>query len=388
MLRLALALFVLSPAPLVAQSLYDFDQLSGSDQHPFTQLDGQDNWTEETFNAPNRCGVTATLSHDGTQSLRFQEVGPGYGCDASRINDSSWSFTPFSGAERAAYFQVDMLVGFWGGEFGLAHDTDGDGVIRRYQAGERGIRFVLGAQSGRQLKLIDAAGTSYTAPLADLGISGGDWVTVRVVMDIVANSGAGFGQVEVRNISAGEVDFSVVPGLVDIPLALDRFAADASNPVFWDAVWLHFEGATYSIDNIEIGDELAFAKPYGSGCGPTPLGLDGAASPVLGSVAGAELFDLPASGVVGAVLIGVMPSFAGVDLTPIGMPNCSLYHLETVGVSSFAVTGPTGGITQSIPATPALSGIRVFLQGAVIAPGENQLGVLTSNGLIWTLGLR
>ena len=109
---------------LCAQSVYDFNVLNGSDTHPYTLLDGQDNWSEETFNARNRCGVTATLSHDGTPSLRFQEVGPGYGCDASRINNASWSFPAFTGSETAAWFEADMLVGFWGGSFGLAHDVD------------------------------------------------------------------------------------------------------------------------------------------------------------------------------------------------------------------------------------------------------------------------
>ena len=75
-----------------------------------TLLDGQDNWTGQTYNASNRCGVTATLSHDGTQSLQFQEVGPGYGCDASRINDGNWLFPAFGGSETNAAFQVDMRV--------------------------------------------------------------------------------------------------------------------------------------------------------------------------------------------------------------------------------------------------------------------------------------
>ncbi|MCP3915222.1 MAG: hypothetical protein GY711_06685 [bacterium] len=79
------------PCPLVLVLLasvsfgqrYDFDNLSGSDTYPYTPLDGQDNWSEETANATNRCGVTASLSHDGTHNLRFEEVGPGFGCDAS-----------------------------------------------------------------------------------------------------------------------------------------------------------------------------------------------------------------------------------------------------------------------------------------------------------------
>ena len=93
---IALASLVLVPSAF-AQSVYDFNSLNGTDTHPYTLLDAQDGWSEQTFNARNRCGVTATLSHDGTQSLRFQEVGPGFGCDASRINDANWSYPTVTG---------------------------------------------------------------------------------------------------------------------------------------------------------------------------------------------------------------------------------------------------------------------------------------------------
>ena len=44
-----------------------------------------------------------------------------------------------------------------------------------------------------------------------------------------------------------------MPGLVDVDLALDQTATDATNPMTWDALWLHFEGATYGLDNVEVG---------------------------------------------------------------------------------------------------------------------------------------
>ena len=102
-----------APVTLSAQAGYDFNGLMGSDVRPYTLLDQQDNWSEQTFRAANRCGVTATLSHDMTQCLRFEEVGPGYGCDASRLNDSNWSFGTFLGNENSAFFEADMLVSRW-----------------------------------------------------------------------------------------------------------------------------------------------------------------------------------------------------------------------------------------------------------------------------------
>jgi len=248
------ALAILLAPAAAAQGVYDFDGLNGSDTPPFTLLDGQDGWSEETFNANNRCGVTETLSHDGTKSLQFQEVGPGFGCDASRINDANWGYSAFTGLERDAYFQADMRVGFWGGSFGVAHDTNDDGIIRGYQGGERGVRFTIGTQSNVQLRLIDASGNSTQVPLGALGVSGGNWVRVRVVMDLAAGGGSGTGTVWLQNLTAGTGSpFTPVPGLQDVPLGLVPGAGDATDPTAWDAVWLHFEGATYGLDNMEAG---------------------------------------------------------------------------------------------------------------------------------------
>ncbi len=254
-IRMFRTTFLLLTIPSIglSQSVYDFEGLIGSDTHPFAPLDGQDGWSEETFNAAASMGVTATMSHDGTKSLRFQESGPGFGTDASRINDAAWSYASFSGLEANAYFQADMQVGWWGGSFGAAHDTNGNNQIRGSEAGERGVRFDLGGQSNAQLRLIAANGTATQAPLAGNGISSGNWVRVRVVMDLGANGGTGLGSVEVMNLTTGQTTFTPVAALQAVALALSPSAMDATNPALWDAMWLHFEGAAYGLDNIEFG---------------------------------------------------------------------------------------------------------------------------------------
>ncbi|MCB9892428.1 MAG: hypothetical protein H6833_12315 [Planctomycetes bacterium] len=114
MMRLTLVLLTLA-SQAAAQSVYDFENLSGSDPRPFTLLHGQDNWNEQTFNATNRAGVTATLSHDGSQCVRFEEAGASVATHASRINDANWSIPQSLGTEAAYTFQADMQVGYWGG---------------------------------------------------------------------------------------------------------------------------------------------------------------------------------------------------------------------------------------------------------------------------------
>lgn len=343
---------LLAPA-LSAQFVYDFNLLNGSDPHPFTLLDGQDNWTEQTFNAGNRCGVTQTLSHDGTPALRFQESGPGYGCDASRINDGNWLFAPFAGTETHAKFQVDIRVGFWGGTFGLAHDTSGDGIIRGNQPGERGVRFSVGSQSNQQFRLYAADQTFAQAPLSSIGASGGHWLRVSVIMDFTGAAGAGTGSVFVQNLTLNEPGFRAVPGLQDVPLALDQTAADATNPLLWDAMWLHFEGATYELDNIDIGSG-GFAIPYGTAC-PAPYGTPElvangpftTGTPVVFQSGNHE------ANAVGVTIFGFNSTvYQGIplplSLDPIfGTTGCTLY--TDVVVTALAVTGATAPATLSQP---------------------------------------
>lgn len=367
MLRIIAVAFLLVSAATAQVATYDFNGLNGSDAYPFTLLDGQDGWSEETFNAPNRCGVTATMSHDGTQSLRFQEVGPGFGCDASRINDASYAFTPFVGAETAAYFEADMQVGFWGGSFGLAYDTNLDGIIRGYQPGELGVRFAVGTHANVQLRLIAADGTVTTAPLSSIGVAGGDWLRVGVTMDLTANGGVGLGSVEVQNITAGATTMTPVAALQSVPLALDQTAADASNPIAWNAVWLHFEGATYGLDNIGVGVKTVEYQVNSSLASMTVDGVVGSTTSAamvnltVGQVATVSLQSTNVGQIwdVGTVGSPLVPASAGAVVTPDGdLINVDLtdptFSFLWGGFASPPFGNPT--LPLSFPAPTSLSG--------------------------------
>ncbi|MFO1050933.1 MAG: hypothetical protein U1F36_01805 [Planctomycetota bacterium] len=384
--RLATLLVPFAVAALApAQTVYDFNALNGNDTRPFTQLDGQDNWSEQTFNASNRLGVTATLSWDGSHSLQFQEVGPGYGSDASRINDGNWGYAAFAGTETQAFFQADVKVGYWGGVFALGHDTNNNGTIRGSETGELGVRFKIGTYSTVQLQLIAANGTATTTPLAPLGITGGHWVRIRVVMDLAANAGAGSGSLWVQDITAGQTFFTPAPGLQGIPLGLNPGALDARNATLWDAVWLHFEGATYGLDNILVGASSAAAIRYESGCGSPALELQGRALPVLGGTASTATINLPANALAGVALIGFTAIDPGLDLSGAGLTGCRLAVAPATS-GDLTLGAGSASFALSVPNAPALLGASVYLQSAVVAPGVNLASVLTSNGLRWVIG--
>ena len=237
---------------------YDFNSLSGSDTSPFANLDGQDNWTSIGFisSTPKPewyVGVTQTLGFDGTQALRFQRVGAGYGADASRLNDGSFSMPDFDDA-NVGFFQVDFGIGCWGEDFALAYDANSDGVIRKTDPSEIGPRLRVGSHANVQISVISADGVITTTPLANAnGAVGGDWVRLRLVMDFTANGGQGSGSVYYQNLAAGDTAFQPLAGLQNVNLGLDPHATNARNPAHWNAMWLHMEGATNQLDNIVIG---------------------------------------------------------------------------------------------------------------------------------------
>lgn len=355
-----------------AQFVYDFNALNGSDQPPFTVLDGQDNWSEQPFNTSVHCGVTASLSHDGTRSLRFQQVGPGFGCDASRINDAAWFYPAFGGVELNASFQVDMQVGFWGGSFGLAHDTNGDTMIRGNQPGERGVFFTVGTNANVQLRLYAADQTFVSAPLAAAGgISGGNWIRVRVVMNLAGAGGAGLGSVFVQNLTAGAPGFTAVPGLQGVPLALDPTAADAANPTLWDAVWLHFEGATYGLDNIDIG-RGGYAAPFGAACngvsGPADLVAVGSIQPGTNVVFESGNHEANAAGITifGFSTTSYLGTPLPVLLDPLyGTSGCSLYIDVVVPVFSLTSAVSPAVLSATVGVPPGgWTGTAFFVQHA------------------------
>ncbi|HEX5054416.1 MAG TPA: kelch repeat-containing protein [Planctomycetota bacterium] len=134
------------------------------------------------------------------------------------------------------------------------------------------------------------------------------------------------------------------------------------------------------------------ALTYGIGCGAPPLGLqpDPAAPPSLGQVARATIVDAPT--LLAAVSLGASRDFFGpfplpVTLASIGMPGCDLLQsAELVGLSASPLTATTLSVPLQIPNQLGLVGAHLYLQAYALAPGQNPLQVVVSNGLDWTIG--
>lgn len=149
-----------------------------------------------------------------------------------------------------------------------------------------------------------------------------------------------------------------------------------------------------------FGPGIAQAAPFGAGCpgasGLAPLlaSLPGS-RPQLGSVFEVEFRDLPiAPGTATLAFWGLSSEiwkdtqFAlPDDLDWIGMPNCdllvSLDHLVPL-----STTGSIASWTLNIPSDIGLVGFEFFLQGLILDPGANALGLITSNGIRGKVGVQ
>ncbi len=112
-----------------------------------------------------------------------------------------------------------------------------------------------------------------------------------------------------------------------------------------------------------------------------PLTLAADTRPVLGSTIHLITGNVPTNSLGLGLRLGL--SNPVLDLTPLGMPGCTLLsdgELTTLPV------GPSGVTTLPIPSQPGLLGFPIPLQSFAMAPGINAAGIATSNGVTLVAG--
>ncbi|MFK7741303.1 MAG: Kelch repeat-containing protein [Planctomycetota bacterium] len=131
---------------------------------------------------------------------------------------------------------------------------------------------------------------------------------------------------------------------------------------------------------------------YGDGCGTPALGfvpLAGVPSP--GQSLQADVFNSPAA--LSVVALGLSDRFFGplalpAPLDSAGMPGCELLHsAELFGLPTTSTgTAGTQLFSLLLPASAELVGTAIFGQSFAVAPGQNSLQVIASNGIAWRIG--
>lgn len=123
----------------------------------------------------------------------------------------------------------------------------------------------------------------------------------------------------------------------------------------------------------------------GLGC-PGSLGVPGNVSstqPVVGGAATVELSNLPLDIALLAIGLSALP--APLDLTFIGIDNCSLYHSAEV-VNTVVGAGNAAQAVINIPNNPTFIGIQFYTQGASLDIGLNPLGFAMSDAAVMLIG--
>ncbi|WP_238593771.1 VCBS domain-containing protein [Endozoicomonas atrinae] len=202
-------------------------------------IDNQNGWVLERFNTSSSIFIEDGFGADGSKAMKYTASGSGVGNSASRVNSQVQTVPDLTDA-RAMVVEVDIYKNYWGVMFGLGADLNNDGQIARAATEEHGVKF-----SFNRLWLADGSSVSFS------GVGSG-WSRYRLEIDMEANNGQGSGTLMFRNLTSGESEWTTLPELTNINLALDPLANNARNPENWDGVYLHMEGSTGGLDNINI----------------------------------------------------------------------------------------------------------------------------------------
>lgn len=143
------------------------------------------------------------------------------------------------------------------------------------------------------------------------------------------------------------------------------------------------------LGGIPPATDLTNFTPFALGTGTPDVSLAGIARPVIGTNAVSETRDIPASAISGFHMYGTTAiPLPGVDLSIVFMPGCSLYLNSDVTVGFAAAGASTAQHTLAIPNNAALAGAHLYSQSIIVAPGTNALGIVTSNGLDFTINVQ
>ena len=122
--------------------------------------------------------------------------------------------------------------------------------------------------------------------------------------------------------------------------------------------------------------------------GPIPnLALTASARPIMGSTINLTTANIPSGAAIGISILSLTQYPApGFDLGLLGMPGCQLYAGLDV-LNTFVIGGATQAVPFPVPNVAGASGTVIMNQSAVLKPGVNAFGAITSNALQLLLGV-
>ncbi|MBK8098244.1 MAG: VCBS repeat-containing protein [Planctomycetes bacterium] len=338
---------------------------------------GNGNGTFSAFHVvPNTSGLVGRRIHvghfDGDRHLDLLAIHQGGAMVLRNDSQGTGNFTATNGIAAAEPMTVAAVA-----------DLDGDGLDDVVTCGS-------------QLKVWHAVGNAQFTLVATQALPGGaldarfGQIDGDGILDLVT---AGYGGAAIR-FGFGGGQFSapqpVPTGLYPKAVVLGDWNGDG-----WNDLGILCQGLAGQSSFVSIHEQVppavvATSTPYGSGCGAPALGLvaDPAARPRLGATARARIVQAPTT--MAGVALGWSRQLLGstplpLDLTGFGMPSCWLLQSAEAALPVVPVQGVLE-FAQPIPHLPSLLGAHVHLQAHAVAPGQNALATIVSNGMEWRLG--
>lgn len=142
-------------------------------------------------------------------------------------------------------------------------------------------------------------------------------------------------------------------------------------------------GASTDLGSTDISARLPGTFSTGSS---ESLGLTQASTlPIINSTLTITTTNYPGNAVLGLVCFGVQGFNPGIDMGPFGAPGCPIHVNTDFNFTVFPTAGQTV-LALAVPNDPGFQGAVLNMQTFALAPGSNQLGVVSSNGTALTFG--
>jgi hypothetical protein len=116
------------------------------------------------------------------------------------------------------------------------------------------------------------------------------------------------------------------------------------------------------------------------------LALASSARPVVGTTINLNTSNIQAGSLLGIEIMSVNLLAPPAELGFLGMPGCYLYQAIDV-TYSFATPSSTASFAWPVPNVPAAAGLVIRTQSAVLTPGANAFGFVTSNAVDLLIGV-
>ena len=216
-----------------------------------------------------------------------------------------------------------------------------------------------------------SAGSSVptTVDVSDFYLPAGKWGMYVLYL----NGGIHYTNGNTTNQTASNSDLSLSLGIAKTA----KFGGNTYNPRVWNGKICYSTG------------DVAALGHYGWGCGASASGIprwSWNGPPALGAQIRASIIGMNPAGGPLFWWIGLINN-AGVDISAIGMPDCSLFAFPiglTIGMSQTGGTKSNFGF--NIGNNPSLIGAKIANQIGAIDPGANALGVSMTDAVAFRVG--